>query len=277
MMLGTIDRVAFSLFGLDIYWYAIIIVSGIVIAMWLSSREAVRVGLKSDDVGDFMLLGLPIAIIGARLFYILFDLPLYINDPIQVFNIRSGGLAIYGGLIAGGLTVYFFTRYRLIPPMLFLDIAAPSVLLAQAFGRWGNFMNHEAYGGDTTRSFLEGLHLPNFIIDNMYIDGIYRQPTFLYESTWCLIGVILLFVLRKYTKVFKRGEIFLSYVMWYSAGRAVIEGMRTDSLYVFGDIRVSQLLSVLLFVGALGVLIWRRKKGGLRDYDRTLGKDQWLI
>ena len=185
-MLAQINRVAFELVGIPIYWYALIIVSGIIIAMWLSSREAVRVGLKADDVTDFMLWGLPISIIVARLYYVLFDLPQYIADPIQIFNIRSGGLAIYGGLIAGAITLYFFTKYHFISLWTFLDIAAPSVLLAQAIGRWGNFMNHEAYGPDTTRSFLESLHLPQFIIDNMYIEGIYRQPTFLYESLWSL-------------------------------------------------------------------------------------------
>ncbi len=113
-MLAQINRVAFELVGIPIYWYALIIVSGIIIAMWLSSREAVRVGLKADDVTDFMLWGLPISIIGARLYYVLFDLPQYIADPIQIFNIRSGGLAIYGGLIAGAITLYFFTKYHFI-------------------------------------------------------------------------------------------------------------------------------------------------------------------
>ena len=169
-MLAQINRVAFDFLGIPIYWYALIIISGIIIAMWLSSREAVRVGLKADDVTDFMLWGLPLSIIGARLYYILFDLPQYLADPIQIFNIRSGGLAIYGGLIAGAITLYFFTKYHFISMWTFLDIAAPSVLLAQAIGRWGNFMNHEAYGPNTTRAFLESLHIPQFIIDNMYIE-----------------------------------------------------------------------------------------------------------
>ncbi|MHC5372706.1 prolipoprotein diacylglyceryl transferase [Enterococcus sp. LJL120] len=276
-MVATINRVAFNLFGIEIYWYALIIVAGIIIAMWMSSREALRVGMQKDDVGDFMLWALPIAIVGARLYYILFDLPKYLADPIQIFNIRSGGLAIYGGLIAGGIVVFFFTRYRFINTWTFLDIAAPSVLLAQAFGRWGNFMNHEAYGGDTTRSFLESLHLPNFIIDNMYIDGIYRQPTFLYESTWSLIGVILLLVLRKRHGFFKQGEVFLTYIAWYSFGRFFVEGMRTDSLYLFANIRVSQVLSVILFVGAIAIIIWRRKKGNLKDYDRSKGENQSFL
>ena len=276
-MIAQIDRVAFNLLGIPIYWYALIIVSGIIIAMWLSSREAVRVGLKSEDITDFMLWGLPLSIIGARLYYILFDLPQYIADPIQIFNIRSGGLAIYGGLIAGAITLYFFTKYHFISMWTFLDIAAPSVLLAQAIGRWGNFMNHEAYGPVTTRIFLENLHIPRFIIDNMYIEGFYRQPTFLYESVWSLIGFILLLFLRNKKHLLKKGEVLLVYVMWYSFGRFFLEGLRTDSLYFLGVIRISQLLSAFLFVGTIILFIWRRKKGNLPDYDRTFGKNQMII
>ena len=276
-MIAQIDRVAFNFLGIPIYWYALIIVSGIIIAMWLSSREAVRVGLKSEDITDFMLWGLPLSIIGARLYYILFDLPQYIADPIQIFNIRSGGLAIYGGLIAGAITLYFFTKYHFISMWTFLDIAAPSVILAQAIGRWGNFMNHEAYGPVTTRIFLENLHIPRFIIDNMYIEGFYRQPTFLYESVWSLIGFILLLFLRNKKHLLKKGEVLLVYVMWYSFGRFFIEGLRTDSLYFLGVIRISQLLSAFLFVGTMILFIWRRKKGNLPDYDRTFGKNQMII
>ena len=276
-MIAQIDRVAFNFLGIPIYWYALIIVSGIIIAMWLSSREAVRVGLKSEDITDFMLWGLPLSIIGARLYYILFDLPQYIADPIQIFNIRSGGLAIYGGLIAGAITLYFFTKYHFISMWTFLDIAAPSVILAQAIGRWGNFMNHEAYGPVTTRIFLENLHIPRFIIDNMYIEGFYRQPTFLYESVWSLIGFILLLFLRNKKHLLKKGEVLLVYVMWYSFGRFFIEGLRTDSLYFLGVIRISQLLSAFLFVGTIILFIWRRKKGNLPDYDRTFGKNQMIV
>ena len=138
-------------------------------------------------------------------------------------------------------------------------------------------MNHEAFGPDTTRSFLESLYLPNFIIDNMYIDGIYRQPTFLYESLWSLVGVIILLLLRKKTHLLKKGEVALVYLMWYSFGRFFIEGLRTDSLYLFDVIRVSQLLSAVLFIGAIVLFILRRKKGNVPDYDRSLGKNQLII
>ncbi|WP_071131148.1 prolipoprotein diacylglyceryl transferase [Enterococcus timonensis] len=273
-MLMYVDPIAVKLGGLEIRWYAIIIVAGIALAIYLSSREAVKVGLREDDVVDFMLWGLPISIIGARLYYVLFELPYYIKNPGEIFAIWNGGLAIYGALIAGGLTLFFFCRHNFINFWTFLDITGPSIILAQAIGRWGNFMNHEAFGPDTTRNFLEKLHLPNFIIDNMYIDGIYRTPTFLYESVWNVLGFIVLVLLRRKKNFFKQGEIFAGYVIWYSFGRFFIEGLRTDSLYMFGTIRVSQFLSALLFVGGILFIVLRRKlKPKLAFYDRTQRKE----
>ena len=276
-MVAQINRVAFELFGLQIYWYAIIIVSGIALALWMSNREVVRVGLKEDDMTNFILWALPIAIIGARLYYILFDLEPYLADPIQIFNTRSGGLAIYGGLIAAVIVLIVYTRHNFIDPWLFLDVVAPGVMLGQAMGRWGNFTNHEAYGGETTRQFLESLHLPQFIINNMYIDGAFRQPTFFYESMWSLLGLILILIIRKKVAV-KRGELFLGYVTWYSFGRFFVEGMRTDSLYFFGGLRVSQVLSLVLFVGGIALLYYRRKKRtDIKLYERDQGTNQALI
>ncbi|MFW7402575.1 prolipoprotein diacylglyceryl transferase [Vagococcus fluvialis] len=270
-MLLSVNPIAFNLFGIDIMWYAIIIVSAIVLVSWLASKEAVKVGLREDDVVDLMLWALPISIVGARLYYVLFELDYYIENPEQILAIRSGGLAIYGGLIAGGLVVYFFTRHRFISTWKFLDVAAPSVILAQGIGRWGNFMNHEAYGEVVSRNFLELLHLPKFIIENMYIDGEYRQPTFLYESVWSVLGFVVLILLRRKPNFLKEGEVALVYVIWYSLGRFFIEGMRTDSLWIGDVIRVSQMLSGLLFIGAIGLLIYRRKKMDLPFYDRTKG------
>ena len=271
MMLLSVNPIAFNLFGIDIMWYAIIIVSAIVLVSWLASKEAVKVGLREDDVVDLMLWALPISIVGARLYYVLFELDYYIENPGQILAIRSGGLAIYGGLIAGGLVIYFFTRHRFISTWKFLDVAAPSVILAQGIGRWGNFMNHEAYGEVVSRNFLESLHLPKFIIENMYIDGEYRQPTFLYESVWSVLGFVVLILLRRKPNFLKEGEVALIYVIWYSLGRFFIEGMRTDSLWIGDVIRVSQMLSGLLFIGAIGLLIYRRKKMDLPFYDRTKG------
>ena len=260
-ILGAIDPIAFSYGSLDVYWYGIIIATGIFAAIFLSTREAEKRGIEGDHIVDMALWAIPLAFIGARLYYVLFELGYYLEHPSQIIAIWNGGIAIYGGLIAGGLTVYWYTKKKGIPIWLMLDILAPNVLLAQAMGRWGNFMNQEAHGGEVTRSFLENLFLPDFIINQMEINGVYYHPTFLYESLWSLLGFILIVVLRNRKHLLRQGEVALSYVLWYSFGRFFIEGLRTDSLWLFDFIRISQALSLLLFVAALSLWIYRR-----RDY-----------
>ncbi|AGY81027.1 MULTISPECIES: prolipoprotein diacylglyceryl transferase [Carnobacterium] len=260
-ILGAIDPIAFSFGSLDVYWYGIIIATGIFAAIFLSTREAEKRGIEGDHIVDMALWAIPLAFIGARLYYVLFELGYYLEHPSQIIAIWNGGIAIYGGLIAGGLTVYWYTKKKGIPIWLMLDILAPNVLLAQAMGRWGNFMNQEAHGGEVTRTFLENLFLPDFIINQMEINGVYYHPTFLYESLWSLLGFILIVVLRNKKHLLRQGEVALSYVLWYSFGRFFIEGLRTDSLWLFDFIRISQALSLLLFVAALSVWIYRR-----RDY-----------
>ncbi|MER2173578.1 MAG: prolipoprotein diacylglyceryl transferase [Carnobacterium sp.] len=260
-LLGAINPIAFSLGPLDVYWYGIIIAAAIFVAIFLSTREAEKRGIDGEHIVDMALWALPIAFIGARLYYVVFELDYYLQNPGEIIAIWNGGIAIYGGLIAGGLTVYWYTKKHGIPLWLMLDILAPSVLLAQAIGRWGNFMNQEAHGGEVTRSFLENLFLPEFIINQMEINGLYYHPTFLYESLWSLVGFVLIVILRNKKHLFRQGEVALSYVLWYSLGRFFIEGLRTDSLWIFDFIRVSQALSLVLFIGALSLWIYRR-----RDY-----------
>lgn len=260
LQLGAIDPIAFSLGGLSVHWYGVIIASAVLLAIFLGTNESEKRGIKGDDIIDMMLWALPISIIGARIYYVIFEWRYYIQHPAEIIAIWNGGIAIYGGLIAGGLTVYWFTKKRGLPFWLVLDIAAPSVIIAQAIGRWGNFVNQEAHGEATTKVFLEGLHIPDFIVNNMNIEGVYYQPTFLYESLWNVLGFILLLILRRRKNLLKRGEVALSYVLWYSFGRFFIEGLRTDSLMLAQTIRVSQLLSILLFVGAILLWIYRRKK-----------------
>lgn len=237
-----------------------IIATGVIIAVTLAVREGQRRGIKPDDIYDMILWALPAALIAARLYYVVFQWGYYSQHPGEIIAIWDGGIAIYGSLIGAGLVVFFFCRSRFIPVWLMLDVAAPTVILGQAIGRWGNFMNQEAFGRITSLSFLQGLHLPGWIINQMFINGAYRQPTYLYESMWDLMGFVVLMSLRHYPQLFKQGEVFLSYVMWYALGRFFIEGMRTDSLMLLGAIRVSQLLSVVLFIGALIIWIYRRRQ-----------------
>ena len=261
VLLSVIDPVAISIGPIKIYWYGIIIALAMLIGISLATKEAKKLGLEEDTMVDMALWAIPIGFIGARLYYVLFKWDYYIQNPSEIIAIWNGGIAIYGGLIAGGLAVYWFARRKKMTLTLLLDILAPSVLLAQSIGRWGNFINQEAHGGAVSRQFLETLYLPEFIIEQMNINGTYYHPTFLYESLWSLLGFILLIILRNQKGLLRRGEVALSYVIWYSFGRFFIEGMRTDSLWIGDIMRVSQMLSLVLFISAIVLLVYRR-----RDY-----------
>ncbi|GEK89945.1 phosphatidylglycerol:prolipoprotein diacylglycerol transferase [Alkalibacterium putridalgicola] len=256
-VIGNIDPVAFRLGPLEVAWYGIIIVIGMFLAIWLSMREANKQGIGEDFIIDLAFWLIPMGLIGARIYYVLFELPTYLADPLSVFYIWEGGIAIYGGLILGFITMYWYSRKNDVPVWLLVDILAPHVMIAQAIGRWGNFVNQEAHGEAVSRQFLEGLQLPDFIIEQMNIKGTYYHPTFLYESVWNIVGFILLMLLRAKDRLLLRGEVFLGYLAWYGLGRFFIEGMRTDSLYI-GAFRVSQLLSLLLLVSSIGLIIYRR-------------------
>ena len=249
------NPVALQLGPISIRWYAICIVSGLILAVYLSMKEAPRKKIDPDDIIDFILIAFPLAIVGARLYYVVFEWGYYSQHLGEIFAIWNGGIAIYGGLLTGALVLYLFSRRRLIEPIDFLDIAAPSVMIAQSIGRWGNFFNQEAYGA-AVKSLN---YLPSFIRDQMYIDGSYRQPTFLYESIWNLLGFLLILILRRKPQFLRQGEITAFYLIWYGFGRMIIEGMRTDSL-MFAGLRVSQWLSMILILVGLAIIIYQRRK-----------------
>lgn len=257
-LLAAIDPIAIRIGSFEIAWYGVIIGIGIMIAMYLASSEGDRKGMPQDYILDLAFWAVPIAILGARAYYVLFELDYYLANPSQILQIWNGGLAIYGALITGAIVVYFFTKNKKVPFMLTLDVLAPGVLIAQSIGRWGNFINQEAHGAEVTREFLEGLFLPEFIINQMNINGAYYHPTFLYESIWSLLGFLIILYLRRRPELLREGEVFFTYVIWYAFGRFFIEGMRTDSLYLFANIRVSQLLSIVLIVAAIAAWAFRR-------------------
>ncbi|HFR3976821.1 TPA: prolipoprotein diacylglyceryl transferase [Streptococcus suis] len=248
------DPIAIRLGPLEIRWYAICILLGLILGVYLATKEAPRKKILQDDILDFILLAFPLSIIGARIYYVVFSWSEYKDNLLSVFAIWNGGIAIYGGLITGAIVLYFFTRHRFINTLDFLDVVAPSVMIAQALGRWGNFFNQEAYG-----KAVESLdYLPAFIRDQMYIEGAYRQPTFLFESLWNLLGFGLICVLRRRTRLLKQGEITAFYLIWYGFGRLLIEGLRTDSLMFLG-IRVSQWLSGILILVGISMVVVRRR------------------
>ena len=256
-----INPVIIQLGPFSIRWYALLIMSGVILAVYLAMREAKKKRIIPDDILDFILIAFPIAIVGARLYYVVFDWSNYSQNLSEIFAIWHGGLAVYGGLISGALVLLVFSYYRAINPIDFLDIAAPGVMIAQAIGRWGNFVNQEAYG----KAVEQLKYLPNVIRNQMYIDGSYRIPTFLYESVWNVVGFIIIMVLRRKPRFLKQGEIFSFYLVWYGCGRFVIEGMRTDSLMFFG-LRVSQWLSIILVLTGLIFVFWRRKQKDVPYY-----------
>lgn len=251
-----IDPVAIQIGPLSIRWYAICIVLGASLAVYLAMKEAPRKKMKPDDVLDFILVAFPLSILGARLYYVAFagQWQDYMDNPLRIFAVWEGGIAIYGALIVGALVMLYFSRQRLINVFDFLDIAAPGVMIAQSIGRWGNFFNQEAYG-----RAVENLdYLPAFIRNQMMIDGSYRVPTFLYESLWNLAGFAILMAIRHRKGFLKRSEPIAFYLIWYGTGRFVIEGMRTDSLMLAG-MRVSQWLSLVVLVLGINLIIFSRK------------------
>lgn len=244
------SRVAFTVLGKDIYWYGIIIAAGFLLAVIYAMRRAPSFGLNEDNILDMLFVAVPLAIVCARLYYCIFYWDLYRDNPIAILYVWEGGLAIYGGVIGAVIGVAIFCRVKKLPIGPLLDVGSLGLLIGQMIGRWGNFMNREAHGAITDGFFKMG-------IADAAGNVTYYQPTFLYESVWNLVGFVALHFYSKRRKF--DGEVFLLYLAWYGLGRAWIEGLRTDSLYLFNTgIRVSQLLAALSCVAAIAVLVYVR-------------------
>ncbi|HGO2262539.1 TPA: prolipoprotein diacylglyceryl transferase [Staphylococcus aureus] len=257
IVFNYIDPVAFNLGPLSVRWYGIIIAVGILLGYFVAQRALVKAGLHKDTLVDIIFYSALFGFIAARIYFVIFQWPYYVENPSEIIKIWHGGIAIHGGLKGGFIAGVIVCKVKNLNPFQIGDIVAPSIILAQGIGRWGNFMNHEAHGGPVSRAFLEKLHLPNFIIENMYINGQYYHPTFLYESIWDVAGFIILVNIRKHLKL---GETFFLYLTWYSIGRFFIEGLRTDSLMLTSNIRVAQLVSILLILISISLIVYRRIK-----------------
>lgn len=262
-MLLTLNPIALELGPIQIRWYGVIIAGGILLGYLLAQREIEKKNFTENTLIDIVISSVISGIICARIYYVAFEWSYYKEHLYEIPMIMNGGIAIHGGLIGALGMAYLLTRKKHVSFFQLGDIAAPSIILGQAIGRWGNFMNQEAHGGEVSRSFLEQLHIPEFIINNMKIDGVYYHPTFLYESIWNFTGFVILLLIRKHLKI---GQTLLSYAIWYSIGRFFIEGMRTDSLMLTEHLRIAQMISIAIIIVAIAIWIYRNIKYQLPKY-----------
>lgn len=288
----AVNPVMLEIGPLVIRWYGVILALGAVAGLLIAIQEGKRFGIKSDFFMDLLLIGAPTAIIAARIYYVAFQWEQYKENPIDIFKIWEGGIAIYGAIAGALICGYFYSKAKGYSFWRIADICAPGLLIGQMIGRWGNFINQEAYGGPVEESFLrDTLYLPNFIVEQMYVisESQFVHPTFLYESIWSLVGLVLLIVIRR-RSFMREGEVLATYIGWYSIGRFFIEALRTDSLAftgptwlvnlvdalwspmtlvfeqgylspAYGNIRISQLLALLLVVAVIIFIIARRVSG----------------
>lgn len=253
-----IDPIALSLGPIKIHWYGVIMGLAFFLGTYLARYHTKRAGYDPDHVLNMVVLIIPAAIICARAYYVAFEWEHYRDNLLDVFAVWKGGLAIHGGLIGGVLAGTWYVRKHRLPFLLMGDLLMPSVILGQAIGRWGNFINQEAHGGPVSAAFMA--RFPAFIRDQMLINGQYYHPTFLYESLWnLLVFGILIWMLYRWKRF--DGQVLFSYMVLYSIGRFFIEGMRTDSLLIGGTLRVAQLVSLSLIVLGLVLLIVFAVKG----------------
>ena len=263
----------FSIGSISIRWYSVLILIGMIIAIILADKESKKFKFDKDFIFDLAFWVIIFGICGARLYYVIFNFDLYKGDLLGVFKVWNGGLAIHGGIIAGLITLLIYCRSKKVTAFRVTDIAVPSLIIAQAIGRWGNFFNGEAHGPVTTLANLKDLFIPKFVIDGMNIGGVYYHPTFYYESLWCILGFIILLLVRKYYKSLKCGQLTCVYLMWYGIGRLFIESLRTDSLMI-GNLKVAQLVSIgMILIGALVFLYLcfnKLKKGKYYDKEEMV-------
>ena len=270
------ERVAFDLGVIQIYWYSIFIFLGVLAACIVIYLEAKKRNIDEEFIVNLTFNTIIFSIIGARLYYVLFNLDYYIGNPIEILEIWNGGLAIHGGIITGGLFAIYYSKKHNVETLKLLDIIVVGLILGQAIGRWGNFFNQEAYGTVTTIENLQNTGVPEFVINGMYILGEYHQPTFFYESIWNFFGFIALLIIRRYPYL-KIGQLTGFYLIWYSTARFIIEGMRIDSLMI-GNLRIAQIISVILILAGIFLFLYYKiiKKVGFLDklYNKEPKKEQ---
>ena len=266
------NPVLLRLGNFEIRWYSIFILLGIIVAYLYVNHEAKKYKAPKDFMFNLVFYTVIFGLIGARFYYVVFNWQLYSHDFLAIFRFWEGGLAIHGGIISGLITIFLYCKKKKARFLKITDIAAPAVIIAQAIGRWGNFFNSEAHGPATTLATLKSHGIiPGFIIDGMNINGIYYEPTFYYESLWCILGFIVCLIIksRKNTKL---GTLTAFYLIWYSAGRFLIESLRTDSL-MLGGLKVAQIVSVIAIIIGVVIIILNNKKNKYDDLYKDVNID----
>ena len=264
------EAVLFDLGFIKIYWYSALILFGCITGYLVITLEAKKFGINKDFMFNLFFYLIIFAIIGARFYFVIFNWDYYSIHTSEIFQIWQGGLAIHGGILLGLLFTIFYTKKYKISTLRILDIIVVGLLLGQAIGRWGNFFNSEAHGIATSLEHLENLHIPEFIINGMKINGVYYHPTFLYESLWCLIGFIIILFIRR-LRYIKVGQITSFYLVWYGTGRFFVESLRTDSLMFFG-LKQAQIVSVVMIIVGI-ILYFVKNKGSKLDKKYNDGSD----
>lgn len=251
------EAVLIDLGVIRIYWYSVVMFIAILIGGSVILRESKKFDVPENFMINLFFFMIPLAIIGARIYYVAFNWGYYSKNLIDIVKIWEGGLAIHGAIIVGLLWLIFYTKRYNVRTLRIMDFMALGLILGQAIGRWGNFFNGEAHGPVTSLEALQKLHIPNFIIEGMNIGGVYYQPTFFYESLWCLIGFIVILILKNY-KYLKIGHIASIYFIWYGIGRFMIEGLRTDSLMI-SNFKMAQIVSLsMVIVGFVMLVVLNR-------------------
>ena len=264
------NQIALEIGPISIYWYSIIMFLAILTGSYIFLKSAKKAGYQEEFLTNLIFYGIIFGIIGARLYYVIFNLGYYTKNPIQIIEIWNGGLAIHGAIISGAIWFIYYCKKHKKNFLKIFDLAVPGLIIAQAIGRWGNFFNQEAHGIKAAKETLEQMHIPKTIINGMEIEGTYYHPTFLYESIWNILGFILLIILRKKYKT-KPGTLTAIYFIWYSLARFIIESLRTDSL-MLGNIKIAHLISALLFLAGILLLVYnpKKEKKGMKKSERNL-------
>ena len=253
------DREIISFGPFSLYYYSLFIFLGIIAGGSLVYFELAKEKIEKEDVFNLFFYTIIFAFLGARGYYVLFNLTYYFNNPLEIFAIWHGGLAIHGGMLGAIGFLIYYQRKKKINLLKLFDVLVIGLIIGQVIGRWGNFFNSEAYGSITSYNYLKSLYIPEFIIKGMYIEGVYYLPTFFFESVWNLGGFIILLLIRKFYKGLRIGQLTGFYLVWYSFIRFIIEGMRLDSLMI-GSLKVAQLVSVIMFVIGVYFLFLKKSK-----------------